>query len=100
MDSVKIAPFTLVVLCPLLLAGHASCVQDQAPGDGVAICTEDIVNREPNPFFANRPEYSVNERPLMDSRDYNHLLQASGDAYVPWQSLDRESGTITILSIR
>ncbi|CAI8052150.1 hypothetical protein GBAR_LOCUS28543 [Geodia barretti] len=32
--------------------------------------------------------YSVNERPLMDSRDYNRLLQESGDAYVPWQSLD------------
>ena len=91
MDSATIAPFTLVVLCPLLLAGHAGCVQDQAPGDGVAICTDEIVNGEPNPFFANRPMYSVNERPLMDSRDYNRLLQASGEAYVPWQSLDRDN---------
>ena len=75
----------------LVLVGQVSCVQDQAPGDGVAICTEELVNGEPNPFFANRPVYSDNERPLMDSRDYNRLLQESGDAYVPWQSLDRDS---------
>ncbi|CAI8023599.1 Ephrin type-A receptor 4-B, partial [Geodia barretti] len=75
----------------LVLVGRVSCVQDQAPGDGVAICTDEIVNGEPNPFFANRPVYSANERPLMDSRDYNRLLQESGDAYVPWQSLDRDN---------
>ncbi|CAI8030313.1 Ephrin type-A receptor 4 [Geodia barretti] len=89
--SVRIKTFTLVVLWPVLLTSHAGCVQDQAPGDGVAICTEEIVNGDPNPFFANRPMYSVNERPLMDSRDYNRLLQESGDANVPWQSLDRDN---------
>ena len=80
--SVRITLFTLVVLWPVLLTGHAGCVQDQAPGDGVDICTEEIVNGEPNPFFANRPMYSVSERPLMDSRNYNRLL---------WQSVDRDN---------
>ena len=75
----------------LVLVGRVSCVQDQAPGDGVDICTEEIVGGMLNPFFANRPVYSANERPLMDSRDYNRLLQASGEAYVPWQSLDRDN---------
>ena len=81
----------------VLFIGHAGCVQDQAPGDGVDICTEGIVNGEPNPFFANRPVYSVNERPLMDSRDYNRLLQESGDAYVPWQSLDRDNNNTNMV---
>ena len=86
-----IATFIVVVLWPVLLISHAGCVQDQAPGDGVDICTDEIVNGEPNPFFANRPMYSVNERPLMDSIDYNRLLQESGDAYVPRQSVDRDN---------
>ena len=95
--SVRIKTFTLVVLWPVLLTGHTGCVQDQVPGDGAVICTEEIVNGEPNPFFANRPMYSVNERPLMDSRDYNRLLQESGDAYVPWQSLDRDNNNTNIV---
>ena len=65
---------TSFVAVVVLLISHAGCVQDQAPGDGVAICTEEIINGDPNPFFANRPMYSANERPLMDSRDYNRLL--------------------------
>ena len=89
--SVRFAPFTLVVLWPVLLTGHTGCVQDQAPGDGADICTEETINGMPNHFFANRPMYSVNERPLMDSRDYNRLLQESGDAYTPWQSVDRDN---------
>ena len=95
--SVRIKTFTLVVLWPVLLTGHAGCIQDQAPGDGVAICTDEIINAEPNPFFANRPVYSVNERPLMDSRDYNRLLQESGEAYVPWQSLDRDNNNTNMV---
>ena len=86
--SERIFPSLLAVV--VLFIGHASCVQDQAPGDGVDICIEEIINGEQNPFFANRPMYSANERPLMDSRDYNRLLQESGDAYVPWQSLDKD----------
>ena len=98
-SSVRITPFTLVVLWPVLLTGHAGCVQDQAPGDGAAICIDEILNGDPNPFFANRPMYSANERPLMDSRDYNRLLQESGDAYVPWQSLDRDNNnTIDVVT--
>ena len=99
----------LVAVVHVLLISHAGCVQDKAPGDGVAICTEEIINGEPNPFFANRPMYSDNERPLMDSRDYNRLLQESGGAYVPWQMLDRDNNntngvitevrTIAILNI-
>ena len=44
-----------------------------------------------NPFFANRPVYSASERPLMDSSDYNRLLQGTGDTYLPWQSVDRDN---------
>ena len=87
--SERIVPSLVAVV--VLFIGHASCVQDQAPGDGVAICTEETINGMPNHFFTNRPMYSANERPLMDSRDYNRLLQESGDAYVPWQSLDRDN---------
>ena len=88
--SVRIAHFTLVVFWSVLLISHAGCIQDQAPGDGAALCTDDMIIGEPNPFFGNHPVYSATERPLMDSRDYNRLLQESGDAYVPWQSLDRD----------
>ena len=86
--SERIVPSFVVVV---LLISHAGCVQDQAPGDGVDICTEETINEISNPFFANRPVYSSSERPLMDSRDYNRLLQESGDAYVPWQSVDRDN---------
>ena len=89
-----VSSFVVVVV---LLISHAGCVQDQAPGDGVAICAEEIVNGELNPFFSNRPVYSANERPLMDSRDYNRLLQESGDAYVPWQGLDRDNNNTNMV---
>ena len=75
----------------LVLVERVSCIQDQAPGDGDAICTEETIDGTPNPFFANRPVYSANERPLMDSRDYNRLLQGSGNVYIPWQSVDRDN---------
>ena len=58
----------------------------QAPGDGVPICTDEVVNGMPNPFFVLRPTYSPNERPLMDSRDYVGLLQ--GGDNIPWQTVD------------
>ena len=66
-------------------------VQGQAPGDSDPICTEETINGLQNPFFANRPVYSASERPLMDSRDYNRLLQERGNAYTPWQSVDRDN---------
>ena len=72
----------------VLLIGHAG--RAQAPGDGHSICTDAILEGTTNPFFANRPVYSASERPLMDSRDYNHLLQGSG-VYIPWQSVDRDN---------
>ena len=58
----------------------------QAPGDGDPICTDEVVNGMPNPFFALRPTYNPNERPLMDSRDYVGLLQ--GGENLPWQTVD------------
>ena len=67
------------------------CIEGQAPGDGDPLCTEEIIDGIPNPFFAAHPVYSASERPLMDSRDYNRLLQASGDVYIPWQSVDRDN---------
>ena len=74
----------------VLLIGHAGHTSAQAPGDGHAICTDEILEGTTNPFFANRPVYSASERPLMDSRDYNHLLQGSS-VYIPWQSVDRDN---------
>ena len=64
-----------------------SRTEAQAPGDGDPICTDNFVNGMVNPFFALRPTYSPNERPLMDSRDYVGLLQG-GD--IPWQSIDND----------
>ena len=60
----------------------------QAPGDGDSICTDEFLDGMPNPFFALRPTYSPNERPLMDSRDYVGLLQ--GGDNIPWQSVDND----------
>ena len=67
------------------------CIEGQAPGDGAPLCTEEIIDGIPNPFFNNHPVYTANERPLMDSRDYIRLLQESGTAYIPWQSVDRDN---------
>ena len=84
-----------LVAVVVLLISRAGCVQDQAPGDGVAQCTDEIINGEPNPFFANHPMSSPNKRPLMDSRDYNACLRQvatrmyHGKAWI---------GTITILT--
>ena len=85
--SERVVPCLVLVL----LIGHAGRVHGQAPGDGVPLCTDEIVDGATNPFFANRPVYSASERPLMDSRDYNRLLQGSGDVYIPWQSVDRDN---------
>ena len=86
--SERIVPCLVLVL----LIGHAGhSIRDQTPGDGDATCTDEIIDGVANPFFANRPVYSASERPLMDSRDYKHLLQGSGDVYVPWQSVDRDN---------
>ena len=61
----------------------------QAPGDGDAICTDEVVDGMENPFFRIRPTYSTNERPLMDSRDYAGLLQ--GGDNTPWQRVDNDN---------
>ena len=69
--------------------------QNQAPGDGEAICTEEtMIDGTTNPLFDNRPVYSASERPLMDSRDYNRLLQGSDGVYIPWQSVDRDNNNL------
>ena len=68
---------------------HAGrCIRDQAPGDGDALCTDEIVDGIMNPFFDNRPVYSASERSLMESV---RLLQGSGDVYLPCQSVDRDN---------
>ena len=76
----------LVTLC----VGLAGGVQDQAPGDGSPLCTDETINGTENPFFANHPVYSASERPLMDSRDYLRLLQGER-LYIPWQTVDRDN---------
>ena len=80
----------------VLMIGHAGHTSAQAPGDGDAICTDEILEGTANPFFTNRPVYSASERPLMDSRDYNRLLQGSG-VYIPWQSVDRDNNNTDIV---
>ena len=78
-----------------------SRTEAQAPGDGNPICTEEVVNGMANPFFALRPTYSPNERPLMDSRYYVGLLQ--GGDNIPWQSVDNDNnntaGVATAVSV-
>ena len=80
-----------VVLWLRLMLRLSGSIQDQAPGDGDPLCTEEFIDGIQNLFFAIHPVYSARERPLMDSRDYVHLLQESGDAYIPWQSVDRDN---------
>ena len=76
-------------------------VVGQAPGDGDPICTDQFLDGITNPFFATRPTYSPNERPLMDSRDYVGLLQ--GGDNLPWQSVDNDNnntaGVATTVSV-
>ena len=74
----------------LFAVGLVASIQAQAPGDGDPLCISETIDGVPNPFFANHPMYSARERPLMDSRDYNRLLQGSG-TYIPWQSVDRDN---------
>ena len=78
-----------------------SRTEAQAPGDGYPICTEEVVNGMMSPYFATRPVYSPNERPLMDSRDYIGLLQG-GDNF-PWQTVDNDdnnrAGVATSVSV-
>ena len=81
----------LVVLWLGLVLEFAGCVQDQAPGDGSPLCTDEMVDGMANPFFANHPVYSPSERPLMDSRDYIRLLEGGAGVYLPWQSVDRDN---------
>ena len=77
-----------------------SRTEAQAPGDGDPICTDEVINGMANPFFAIRPTYSPNERPLMDSRDYIGLLQGG---YIPWQTVDNDDnntvGVATAVSV-
>ena len=68
-----------------------SRTEAQAPGDGDPICTDEFLDGMPNPFFALRPTYTPNERPLMDSRDYVSLLQ--GEDNIPWQTVDNDNNT-------
>ena len=81
----------LVVLWLGLMLRLSDSIEGQAPGDDDPLCTEEFVDGIQNPFFDFRPVYSARERPLMDSRDYNRLLQESGDAYIAWQSVDRDN---------
>ena len=90
----------VVVMWAILLLGHAGrCIRDQAPGDGHAICTDDIIDGMTNLFIANHPVYSASERPLMDSRDYNHLLWGSDGVYIPWQR-DNNNSIQVITEVR
>lgn len=81
---------TRIVVCLCLV----SCVQDQAPGDGDALCTEETIDGIPNEIFANHPVYSVRERPLMDSRDYISLISGGSGAHTPWQSVNRDINNV------
>ena len=75
-----------------LTASVVSCVFSQAPGDGDSLCVDPVVNNGtalvPNVFFAQRPPYPANVRPLMDSRDYLILLD---DPNPTWQQVDNDT---------
>ena len=82
----------IVVLWLELMLRLSHCIEGQAPGDGDALCTEEFIDGVQNPFFNNHQVYySARERPLMDSSDSIRLLQESGNAYIPWQSVDRDN---------
>ena len=89
-----------VVLYVGFFLSVVSRTEAQAPGDGDPICTEEVVNGMMSPYFAIRPAYSPNQRPLIDSRDYVGLLQG-GD--IPWQSIDIDNnntaGVATAVSV-
>ena len=76
----------------LLIVHLVSCVFSQAPGDGDSVCVDPLVDNGTalvlNPFFALRPTYPANVRPLMDSRDYLSLLDDPNPA---WQQVDNDT---------
>ena len=76
-----------------LVFSFVCCVVSQAPGDGDPLCVDEVIDGEENPFFALRPSYAHNVRPLMDSRDYIVLLTATGGemAHIPWQQVDNDN---------
>ena len=86
-----------------LIACLVSCVFSQAPGDGDSLCVDPLVDNGtalvPNPLFAIRPNYPANMMPLMDSRDYVHLIEQNGAV---WQQVDNDTsnsgGTSTHVS--
>ena len=76
----------------LSIACLVSCVFSQAPGDGDSLCVDPLIDNAtaltPNPFFALRPNYPANVRPLIDSRDYLSLLDDPNPA---WQQVDNDT---------
>ena len=85
----------------MLFISHAGCVQDQARGEGVDICTDEIVDGVSNPFFANRPMYSANERPLMDVISVDGAGRVLNYIY-KWETsaIDRNGATNTSNYVR
>ena len=75
----------------VLVLRFACCIVSQAPGDGDPLCVDEAINGEENPFFALRPTYADNVRPLMDSRDYVVLLTEDETAHIPWQQVDNDN---------
>ena len=67
----------------------SQATEDLAPGDGDAVCVQEVVDGVMNPFFSLHPTYPANERPLMDSRDYTGLLQARNPPV--WQQVDNDT---------
>ena len=75
----------------LILATALGRSLSQAPGDGSSYCFQENIDSVSNPFFATRPVYAANVRPLMDSRDYMTLL--IGEDAV-WQHVDADSNNM------
>lgn len=75
----------------LILASVLGYSLSQAPGDGSSYCFQESIDGVKNPFFATRPVYAENIRPLMDSRDYMSLL--IGEDAV-WQRVDADSNNM------
>ena len=89
--TAKIENMATYAMWLVLVFSFVCCVVSQAPGDGDPLCVDEVIDGDENPFFAQRPTYADNVRPLMDSRDYVVLLAGDDMAHIPWQQVDNDN---------
>ena len=86
--TVSLCSRSVLILYLAAVAIVVSHALAQAPGDGDELCVEPFLENssEPNPFY-RRPSYAANVRVLMDSRNYEDLLEGRSPA---WQQVDND----------